>query len=381
MKPKRWWLILAVVLLMTVSLSCGILGGSESPSGNDTTSPQGAGDSQPSAPQANLGDVYRSEVGGYAFQAIPGYEVEEVFGLASMLAPGADPDEGPVFLFVGGASDEPLITEEIIGEMMENSEDDTVTLEQREITVGGKQGILMDVEGEDDSGTTSRVRVVIVSVSDTQHLTIMVLAPIDRWGEVDANFDSVLASISFFEPQEISPDDLAVVNDVLEGMSEEFSETNPDDSGEYDLSDLEALSDFPSQTGDLPPGGFIVVLSDEQGTLVLVEGEQAQPQPAGDEYVVVLPGKQPENTITLFLPHDAAADMLMMVPYDASAAAHAPGATIQLGSALYTSTDGIIMVEAMDGNTISGSMFFVAVDESGAELSVSGFFNALPLTP
>jgi hypothetical protein len=219
---------------------------------------------------------------------------------------------------------------------------------------------------------------VIVAVSDVQQFTMLATAPMDRWDEVTANFDSVLDSVSFFEPQEMSLDDL---DDMIEETPEDLGGEDTGDSGDYDFSDLEALSDFPSQASDLPPGGFAVLLADPNGTLVLVSGEQAQPQPAGDEYVVVLSGIKPENTVTLFLPRNAAADMLMMVPYDANATTHAPGATIQLGSTLYTSTDGIIMVEATDGNTISGSMFFVAVDESGAELSVSGFFNALPLTP
>jgi hypothetical protein len=393
---KRRWLILAVIFLMAATLSCGLFGGSEEtpeaaaptqPAGDSSETeseapPQDAGESQPSqpsAPQANLGETYRSEMGGYAFQAIPGYEVEEAFGFASMTAPGADPEKGPTFLLIGGTNDEPATTEELFSEFMEKpDEEDVVILEQREVTVDGKPGILAELEGPDDTGETMRVRVVIVAVSDVQQFTMLATAPMDRWDEVTANFDSVLDSVSFFEPQEMSLDDL---DDMIDETPEDLGGEDTGDSGDYDFSDLEALSDFPSQASDLPPGGFAVLLADPNGTLVLVSGEQAQPQPAGDEYVVVLSGIKPENTVTLFLPRNAAADMLMMVPYDANATTHAPGATIQLGSTLYTSTDGIIMVEATDGNTISGSMFFVAVDESGAELSVSGFFNALPLTP
>ena len=38
----------------------------------------------------DLVDEYRSEEGGYAFKPIPDYELEEFFGLATMIAPDAD---------------------------------------------------------------------------------------------------------------------------------------------------------------------------------------------------------------------------------------------------------------------------------------------------
>ena len=400
MKTQRYWFVFAVLLVMAATLSCGLFGGSKEPAGAevapppaesspgaepesppaDTEESQPAEPAQPAGPQVNLGDEYRSEMGGYTFQAIPGYDVEEAFGFASMTAPDADPEEGPTFLLIGGTNNEPATTEELFSNFMEASDETDVNiLEQREITVDGKPGILAEIEGPDESGEIIRVRVAVVAVSDMQPFSMVATAPADRWDEVSDNFDAVLDSVSFFEPQELNLDDMdEMFEETPEAMPDD---TDMDDSGDYNFSGLEDLSNFPTEVSDLSAGGFAVLLAGEDGTLAMVSGEQAESQANSDEYEIVLSGVNAENTITLYLPRNLATDMLVMVPYDVNASTHAPGAAIQLGSTLYTSTDGIIMVEAADGNTVSGSMFFVAVDENGAELSVSGFFNALPLTP
>ena len=65
--------------------------------------------------------------------------------------------------------------------------------------------------------------------------------------------------------------------------------------------------------------------------------------------------------------------------YDSSFATHAPGAAVYRGFTLFTNTDGIIMIDSAVDNTITGSVYFTAVDQDGNEIAVTGFFNQIPL--
>jgi len=397
MSPTKRWLVIVFVLLMAATLSCGLFGkGDEmleaaapdqpaenNPEPERVSPPQGEAQPpaaneapNPGVPQANLGDEYRSEAGGYAFRVIPNYEVEEIFGFASMTAPDADPEKGPLFLLIGDTNDEPTTADDMLLDFTENADSEDITiLEQREITVDGSPGILVEVKGT-ENGETVRIRAAFIAVNEMQVFSIIASAPPEQWDEIADNFDPVLNSVSFFEPQEMSMED-------LDDMFNETSEDPPDegDTGEYDFSNLEDLSNFPSAYSDLPPGGFAILLAGEDmQMLTVISGEQVQTQTSGGENILTLAGEH-GNELTLYLPDIQTEEMLIMTPYDPNAATHAPGATIRLESTLYTSIDGIIMIEAANGNTISGSFFFAALDEIGKEFSVSGFFNELPLTP
>lgn len=71
-----------------------------------TTPPEPTATTPPeptAAPAVTLGEEQRSEEGGFAFQAIPGYTVEEFYGFVSVEAPDAEPDIGPAILMMGEA--------------------------------------------------------------------------------------------------------------------------------------------------------------------------------------------------------------------------------------------------------------------------------------
>lgn len=67
----------------------------------------------PAAPEAELGEEYRSDEGRFTFQTILGYTVEEAFGFASMEAPDADPEVGPAMLLMGSVNEESVTTEQL----------------------------------------------------------------------------------------------------------------------------------------------------------------------------------------------------------------------------------------------------------------------------
>ena len=209
--------LFALLILALVTLACGLGGGDEEPTDvpaptnppaptqapapTDAPAPADTPEPPP-APATDLGEEQRSAMGGFAFQAIPGYTVEEAFGFASMEAPDAEPEIGPAVMLMGSAYgvEESATIEEIYDEFVGDLEGDMEISEPREITVSGLPGLVSDVSG-DSEGTKVVGRIVIVAVTPTQRFIMLGAAPSDRWdGELAPLFDAVLVSISFFEP-------------------------------------------------------------------------------------------------------------------------------------------------------------------------------------
>ena len=111
---------------------------------------------------------------------------------------------------------------------------------------------------------------------------------------------------------------------------------------------------------------------------MVVEGN-LQDQSTSAEYVLGLVSEDQSNVLTLFIPMDVATGILTMTYYDEAAATQGPGAAVYKSATLYTNTDGIIMIDDVSNNTITGSVFFTAVDEAGNELAITAFFRELPL--
>jgi hypothetical protein len=399
MKQKHWFILLAILALVISSLACGLFSGGdeatatevpptaqptkssstenlveEQPDEAEPTDQLPAEESDDPTPpvSVDLGDEYRSEEGGYAFQPIPGYELEEFFGLASMAAPDADPDLGPVVLLIGGINEEKATTDDIFDEFLQDVEDEEIEiLDRKEIIVDGQSGILAEVGGMVDEQEVIG-RIVVVAVTPTQQFTLFASAPKGRWGEIEPLFDAVLASIYFFEPEEI---------DLSEAIEEDEAEETSEPE-ETDVPPFGEFGEFPTTYDELPSGGFAFLLASSEGGLpaIITEGS-VQDQSTSAEYVIGLISKDERNTVTLFIPLDVASGFLIMNPYDDSSATKGPGATAYKGSTLYTNTDGMIMIEAMNDNTISGTFTFVAVDENNSEIVVTGLFNELPLGP
>ncbi|MBU1662802.1 MAG: hypothetical protein KKD28_15180, partial [Chloroflexi bacterium] len=238
-----------------------------------------------------------------------------------------------------------------------NAEMDASTeiLDQREITVGGYPAEQADFEGiQYDQEVTGRV--VIMAVSPTQQFTMFGSAPSDRWEEIEPLFDAVLASIYFFEPEEMDFTDM-LEDDVLE-------------DGALDTGD-----------GDWLPGEFTYVINSEDGTFIIVESGSIQDQSTTSEYVIGLISQDERHTVTLFLPHELSDIMLTVMPYDVSSLTNAPSAVVNFGFTLYTATDGMFIFEETSDDTITGTFFFEAANQNDPNdtISVTGTFNELPL--
>jgi hypothetical protein len=175
----------------------------EAPAATETTPPEPTETTPPEPTAASavvLGEEQRSDMGGFAFQPIPGYEVEESFGIVGMDAPDGDPDIGPAVMILSYAAEETMTEEQLLDDLMQDATNLQIS-NQREVTIGGITGMAVDLSGTDDDGREIAGRIVVALPAPTQPFTMVGVAPPERWdGELEPLFEAVLASISFFEP-------------------------------------------------------------------------------------------------------------------------------------------------------------------------------------
>jgi hypothetical protein len=317
---------------------------------------------EPPPPSANLGDEYRSAEGGFSFRPIPDWKLEEIIGIVTMEAPNADPEFGPFIMMMGGSGDEEKSTEDIYQEFNSEMDKSIEIVAERDIMVGGVQAKRIEIAGT-PSGEPVSGSVVFAAVSPTQQFTIMGFARRDEWQKIAPIFDSVLASVTFFEPEETAPD----LSDIdLGGEGEEIIPGAP------------PVSDITS-SADLPAGGFAYLISTDDGQYINVEEGTIQDQSTTSEYVIGLVSQDQNQTLSLFLPLDLGADFLTLKPYDSGSASKAPSAAIYIGLVFYTATDGFLWIESITDNTITGEFYFTGTNENGITAYVTGFFNQIPI--
>jgi hypothetical protein len=135
-----------------------------------------------------------------------------------------------------------------------------------------------------------------------------------------------------------------------------------------------------ASTDDLEPGEFnyIVTSETEYG---IVESGEVQDQSTAKEYIIGLVSTDYRYSATLFIPHTVSATIIPMLPYEMLAQTKGPSGTIYIGMDLYTADEGVFVIEAVEGDTISGTFYFSATNEDDPDtvISVVGAFNQLPL--
>lgn len=155
-------------------------------------------------PGIPLGDVYRSEEGGYAFATVPEYEVEDFYGFISMMGPDADPNFGPAIMLVSSFEEEATTLEnsfdELLQEIVGGENVEIELANQQDTTVSGVPGMAVDLLGNFE-GKNFTGRIVVALVTPTHPFAMFGIAPAEGWAEFVPLFDAVLASVSFFEPE------------------------------------------------------------------------------------------------------------------------------------------------------------------------------------
>ena len=189
-RSSIWVFIIAIILF---NLACGL-----------PSILKDKGEAEPEAaaavPSIPLGDEYRSEEGGFRFNRIPDYALEEFFGLVSMLAPDADSEAGPGMILVGGMNEDPKTSEQILEDFVSNLQPGEEIYNQRDVTIDGYPGIAVDVNRE-VNGLPVFTRVIVMALTPTRVFNVMGFAPQDKWQvEFEPLFEAVLATVHFFEP-------------------------------------------------------------------------------------------------------------------------------------------------------------------------------------
>lgn len=221
MKERLNKLVAFVTVLALVTLACqavtGLLPGGEGaaePEAEPTVAPldeaeapteeapSGEGEAPESqTEETQLGDVYTSKEGGFSFQTIPGYEVEEFMGFVNTRSPD---DEEVALMLVGSLLEESSDLESLYQNALEEAEQDGEDVEftnRRDVTVNGIPGIAVDVSGPYE-GKDMLGRMVIVAVSPTQEFRMIGIAPADRWeAELEPLFEATLATVQLFEAE------------------------------------------------------------------------------------------------------------------------------------------------------------------------------------
>jgi hypothetical protein len=311
-------------------------------------------------PGVTLGDEIRSPEGGYAFQPIPEYTTESMFGMSVMEAPDADEDTGPYFMLVGGKNDEEMTNKDIYdslnSELDIQSEQSVEILDEKEVMVNGKTGLLMDFSGMEDDQEV-RARIVVVAVTPMQQFTMIAISPESDWNAVKSTFNTVLSSVTFFEPEG---------GDSLDFFDED-GEDDSDQNGDNGLSDAE---DF-------------FMLTSEEGMPIFIENYTVENnQSTNDEIILAFVSEDLNHILTLYLPTNLNSNMMLNLQATDATSPQAPGGTLTIGVDIYTVQSGMVIFEEVTDSYVSGSYFLEVVNaaDSSDVISVTGLFKetALP---
>jgi hypothetical protein len=201
---KGWWRFLSVLLVLAVvSMACNLpnLRRGSSDNGQPVDAP---------IQSVTLGVEVRSEQGGFLIKQPIDYEVYDFWGFVVMEAPEADPDLGPFIMMYGGLVDQPKTIDQMIAEFLGEGDfeaDEVEIVSRKAGKVGGVTAELVELRGKVE-GKEVAARGVFSMVNPQQEFFMVGIAPLAGFEkEFGPLFDSMVASVSFFEPTELSFDD------------------------------------------------------------------------------------------------------------------------------------------------------------------------------
>jgi hypothetical protein len=328
---------------------------------NETNSPSQPGKD---SSQIKLGEVFTSTEGGYSFRSIPGYSLEELWGISTMVAPDGSKESGPLITLVGGINYEPRTTRDVFDSFVTNAIDVQVS-NQGFIPLAGVQVIEADLSGEIE-GVAVLGRILVAMITDTQQFSMLAIAPVDRWSDISPYYDAIYNTLEFFEPEE-------------ECLAEPTSEPDLPEPTKPPMTNIPPNAPSPS---DLAPGEFIFIVTgaDQDAT---IESGFVQDQSIPGEFVIGLmqSGDFARYFLTLFLKTDTQAGGLEMLPYDKSKTPKGPTAAIFIGAWYYYATKGSFQITEINNQYVSGIFSFEGAREGDANItiSVTGAFNQIPI--
>ena len=215
MKTQFKRLVLPVLILIFASLACNF-GSGDDPE-TVVSDPTDTAVSEPtatSAPTATplpdptaipMGDEYRSEEGGFSFQLLPGWEIEEDASFIAHQSVGADPELGPAILMAPVFSDVEMTLDEAYEDFLlgfDTGPDGNITLGTSFYTeIDGFPARSVDITGSTDDGTEMLGQILVVLVSPYHALDIFAYSVADLWPvEVFDYYLAFTETLAFFDP-------------------------------------------------------------------------------------------------------------------------------------------------------------------------------------
>ncbi|HSG43067.1 MAG TPA: hypothetical protein VLA72_07920 [Anaerolineales bacterium] len=163
----------------------------------------------------------------------------------------------------------------------------------------------------------------------------------------------------------------------VDTVVEEPPTSDPTDNESAPSSDYELPSMSPSS---LAPGTFSYEVVGDDRDAIIDKGT-LQDQSTSSEYVIGFVSADFRYTVSLFIPLDVAPGALNFGEYPRGSFSKGPNAAIFIGSGLYYADGGVIMIESVENDLLTGSFAFVGTweNDDSRKVTVSGVFNQYPL--
>lgn len=177
MKKHKLLLLSLIIILTTSACGSGSKAGNPEPQTVPLENPVSASPTENGAENpishnsgttvdlSMLGETQRIEEGGFAFRPIEEYDLEKFGGMVTMLAPGADPETGPVLQLMGWKTENETTNEDLYNQL--KNETFMQVSAPMAAQFGGSQGLIADITG-DNNGNSMQGRIAMAMVTPHQ---------------------------------------------------------------------------------------------------------------------------------------------------------------------------------------------------------------------
>lgn len=188
MNNKRLSILLVAITLLCANLACSLGGAGSSNDGEGSKT-----------------ETLRIDAGGFSFEPVPDYQMQQFYGMITLAAPDSQPEVGPSILLAGGPN-QGETNDSTLQNFLDGLDAEAYSVSSpKKIKVDGVDGIQADLEGT-HQGVEVAGRVVIANDS-VRAFTMMGVAPKERWNkDLEKHYEAVFKSLVFFEPDENGPE-------------------------------------------------------------------------------------------------------------------------------------------------------------------------------
>lgn len=177
MKKRKIAFIGIIIIVVIVSMACSL---GRSKSSNDST------------------DVYSTDEGGFSFQILADYTLNEVLAGVEMVAPDGIPEVGPGMQLYGGITDQELTNNEL-WELVTDPEIGLFEFDKpKKLKVDGVNGLVAEFKGE-QAGVAVKGKIYLAMVKPDQQFMMFGIAPEGDWKKFVSTYDKVLDTVKFHD--------------------------------------------------------------------------------------------------------------------------------------------------------------------------------------